>query len=85
MTRSKALALHKHQYPNPKELGRTDMGSVVLCENKALIYEEAPTAYKDIEEVVRDLVEVPEGKGLVRMVASLKPLFTYKYKDPYKH
>jgi release factor H-coupled RctB family protein len=50
----------------------------VVCENKTLIYEEAPIAYKNIDIVVSDLVEL----GLVSIVASLKPLLTYKFKEP---
>jgi release factor H-coupled RctB family protein len=50
----------------------------VVCENKTLIYEEAPIAYKNIDIVVADLVEL----GLVSIVASLKPLLTYKFKEP---
>jgi release factor H-coupled RctB family protein len=37
----------------------------VVCENKTLIYEEAPIAYKNIDLVVKDLVEL----GLVTLVA----------------
>eukprot|EP00347_Sterkiella_histriomuscorum_P014760 403359639 len=38
----------------------------------------APTAYKNIDSVVRDLVEFQ----LVTIVAQLKPLLTYKFKEP---
>jgi release factor H-coupled RctB family protein len=57
---------------------KTEFDSVVVCENKTLIYEEAPLAYKNIDLVVNDLVEL----GLVTLVAQLKPLLTYKFKEP---
>lgn len=56
------------------ELKRTDLGSWVICENKNLLYEEAPQAYKNIDRVVQDLVDA----GYCRVVAVLKPLITYK-------
>ena len=49
---------------------RTALGSRVICEDRALIYEEAPQAYKDITVVVQELVDA----GLIRVVAALKPL-----------
>ena len=39
-----------------------------------MIYEEAPQAYKDIQRVVADL----EHAGLVRVIARLRPLLSYK-------
>ncbi len=53
---------------------RTPMGSRVICEDRDLLYEEAPQAYKNVEIVVQDLVDA----GLVRVVATLRPLITYK-------
>ncbi|MET0245396.1 MAG: RNA ligase RtcB family protein [Sphingomonas sp.] len=55
-------------------LERTPLGGRVICEDRDLIFEEAPQAYKDIHRVVRDLVEA----GLVDPVATLRPLLTYK-------
>jgi release factor H-coupled RctB family protein len=78
MARSKAHALMQNQNPNPRTLLKTDFDSIVVCENKTLIYEEAPAAYKNIDLVVQDLVEL----GLVKVIASLKPLLTYKFKEP---
>eukprot|EP00347_Sterkiella_histriomuscorum_P008545 403344686 len=78
MNRSKALAINKNKHPNANELLKTDFDSLVVCENKQLVYEEAPTAYKNIDSVVRDLVEFE----LVTIVAQLKPLLTYKFKEP---
>lgn len=53
---------------------RTKLNSHVICENKDLIYEEAPQAYKNIDTVVQDLVD----EGLIRIVAILRPVITYK-------
>lgn len=57
-----------------KDLTRTDLGSHVICENRELLYEEAPQAYKNITVVIDDLVQ----EGLVQVVALLRPLVTYK-------
>jgi release factor H-coupled RctB family protein len=46
----------------------------VICEDKALLYEESPQAYKDIDRVVGDLV----AAGAVIVIATLRPLLTYK-------
>jgi release factor H-coupled RctB family protein len=56
------------------ELVQTRLGSRVVCEDRDLLYEEAPAAYKDIEDVVADLV----AAGLVSVITTLRPLFTYK-------
>lgn len=56
MNRTKAHALHKVQFPNSKDLLKTELNSLVVCENKKLVYEEAPPAYKNIENVISDLV-----------------------------
>jgi release factor H-coupled RctB family protein len=61
---------------SPERLERTDLGGRVICRDGDLIYEEAPQAYKDIGRVVQDLVDA----GLVRAIATLKPLITYKTK-----
>jgi release factor H-coupled RctB family protein len=60
------------------DLERTRLGSRVICEDRDLIYEEAPQAYKDIHQVVRDLKQA----GLVDPVATLRPLLTYKTRRP---
>jgi release factor H-coupled RctB family protein len=57
-----------------KDLTRTQLGSHVICEDKELLYEEAPQAYKKIDVVVDDLVR----EGLIDIVATLRPLITYK-------
>lgn len=56
------------------DLTRTPLGGRVICEDKALIYEEAPEAYKDISTVISDM----ERFGLITVIATLRPLITYK-------
>jgi hypothetical protein len=55
-------------------LTQTPSGGRVICEQRELLYEEAPTAYKNIEDAVQDMVEA----GLVSVVATFRPLLTYK-------
>lgn len=56
------------------QLVQTPLGGRVICEERDLLYEEAPAAYKNIEAVIQDLVDA----GLVTVIASLRPLLTYK-------
>ena len=46
----------------------------MICEDRDLIYEEAPQAYKDIHQVVRDL----DRAGLTEPIATFRALLTYK-------
>lgn len=57
-----------------ESLKRTDIGGRVICEDRALLYEEAPQAYKDIDVVVSDLVDA----GLIKVIATFAPVITYK-------
>jgi release factor H-coupled RctB family protein len=57
-----------------EQLRRTALGSQVICEQKDLLFEEAPENYKSIQKVLADLVEF----GLVKPIAKLRPLLTYK-------
>jgi release factor H-coupled RctB family protein len=63
----------RQRFDEPSLL-RTELGGRVICEDRDLLYEEAPQAYKDVNVVVQDLVEA----GLIRIVATLRPLITYK-------
>ena len=56
------------------ELVQTPLGGRVICEERDLLYEEAPAAYKNIEAVIQDLVQA----GLVSVIATFRPLLTYK-------
>ncbi len=57
-----------------KDLQRTQLGSHVICEDRELLYEEAPQAYKNITSVIEDLIR----HGLAQPIAILRPLVTYK-------
>lgn len=58
----------------PHMLLETPLKSRVICEDRNLLYEEAPQAYKDIDSVVAALVQA----GLCSIVASFRPVITYK-------
>jgi release factor H-coupled RctB family protein len=55
-------------------LARNPYGGFVVCEDRGLLIEEAPQAYKAIGDVIDDLVRF----GLVTVVATFKPLVTFK-------
>jgi release factor H-coupled RctB family protein len=57
-----------------RSLTRTDLGSLVICEDKDLLFEEAPMAYKNIDNVIKELKDAE----LIRVIATLKPVITYK-------
>lgn len=57
-------------------LQRTRFGSRVICESKALLFEEAPEAYKPIASVIDALLDA----GVITVIAELSPLLTYKTK-----
>lgn len=52
----------------------TKLKSRVVCHDTELLYQEAPEAYKNIDQIVSALVE----HGLADVVATLRPLITYK-------
>jgi release factor H-coupled RctB family protein len=56
------------------QLTQTPLGGRVICEQRELLYEEAPAAYKNIEDVIQDLVDA----GLISVIATFRPLLTYK-------
>jgi release factor H-coupled RctB family protein len=58
----------------PAQMGRTALGGRVICNDRQLIYEEAPQAYKGVDSVVQSLV----GAGLVELLARTRPVLTYK-------
>ena len=55
-------------------LTRNASGGFIICEDRQLLIEEAPQAYKPSKQVLDDLV----GFGLAEPVATLRPLLTYK-------
>ncbi|KAL0478344.1 hypothetical protein AKO1_008572 [Acrasis kona] len=73
--RSKALAMGKNDAEvSTGSLSVTSIGSRVICEDSTLMYEEQPAAYKDVDQVVKDLVDF----NVVEIVAIMSPLITYK-------
>ncbi len=72
-TRSEARARMKDRYA-PAALLQTELGGRVICDDRDLLYEEAPQAYKAIDQVIADLV----AAGLCRPLATLRPVVTYK-------
>ncbi len=71
--RSDARARMRERF-RAADLLRTPLGSVVVCEDRDLLFEEAPAAYKRIDRVVGDLVDA----GVCRVLATLRPVVTYK-------
>ncbi|MEJ2125511.1 MAG: RtcB family protein, partial [Alphaproteobacteria bacterium] len=57
-----------------ERLARNPFGGLVVCEDRNLLVEEAPDAYKAIDRVIADLVKF----GLARVVATFRPLVTFK-------
>lgn len=57
-----------------EKLRRTKFGSFVICEDRTMLMEEAPDAYKSIDRVIQDLVD----HGLIKVLALMKPVLTYK-------
>jgi release factor H-coupled RctB family protein len=55
-------------------LARNPFGGLIVCEDRDLLVEESPDAYKAIERVIADLVDF----GLARVVATFRPLVTFK-------
>ncbi|SCG40385.1 release factor H-coupled RctB family protein [Micromonospora coxensis] len=76
MSRADALRRGRAKH-TVEELRRTPVGSLVVCGDRQLLFEEAPTAYKRIEQVVADLA----AHGLATPVATTVPLVTYKTPD----
>lgn len=56
------------------QLARTRLGSHVICEDRELLFEEAPEAYKPVANIIDAL----EQAGLLRKLARFSPVLTYK-------
>jgi release factor H-coupled RctB family protein len=76
MSRADALLRGRAKH-TVDELRRTPVGSLVVCGDRQLLFEEAPTAYKRIEQVIADLVD----HDLATPVATTVPVVTYKTAD----
>jgi release factor H-coupled RctB family protein len=62
-------------YPD-KSIREKLLGSNLIYSDRSTLYEEAPEAYKNIDKVIEDML----NEGMIKLVASLKPLITYKDK-----
>jgi release factor H-coupled RctB family protein len=60
-------------YPD-KSMREKLLGSNLIYSDRNVLYEEAPEAYKSIDKVIEDMM----NEGMIKLVASLKPLITYK-------
>ena len=69
-TRDRVRAKHDDM----QSLLKTKLGTEVICPDKALLYEEAPEAYKDIESVIADL----QAFQLASVMAELRPVINIK-------
>nr|CEL18657.1 Protein with similarity to RtcB [Kibdelosporangium sp. MJ126-NF4]CTQ98141.1 Protein with similarity to RtcB [Kibdelosporangium sp. MJ126-NF4] len=78
MSRADALRRGKAKH-TVDQLRTTPVGSLVVCGDRQLLFEEAPTVYKRIEQVIGDLTE----HGLATPIATTVPLVTYKTSDPH--
>jgi release factor H-coupled RctB family protein len=76
MSRGDALRRGQAKH-SVQELRRTPLGSLVVCGDRQLLFEEAPDAYKRIEQVVGDLT----AHSLATPIATTVPLVTYKTPD----
>lgn len=68
---AKSRLSHKYRV---EDLARTELGGRVICEDRELLYDEAPQAYKDVTQVIADL----EAANLVATIAVYRPVLTYK-------
>ncbi|MGO7075516.1 RNA ligase RtcB family protein [Rhizobium johnstonii] len=57
-----------------EQLLRNSWGGIAICDDRALVVEEAASAYKDAGQVVTDL----QNEGLIVGLARLRPLVTFK-------
>ena len=71
--RSESRARSRERFHHD-ELVQTGLGGRVICEDRILLHEESPLAYKNIETVIQDLA----AAGLLSVIATLRPLLTYK-------
>jgi len=76
MSRADALVRGRAKH-TVEQLRRTPVGSIVVCGDRQLLFEEAPTAYKRIEQVIGDLV----AHNLATPIVTTVPVVTYKTAD----
>lgn len=76
MSRRDARLKFNAERDSIQRLQRTKFNSIVICEDRELLMEEAPEAYKPIDRVIQDLVD----HDLVKVIAMMKPIITYKFR-----
>lgn len=59
---------------NRDSIRTTAFKSQVICHDTNLLFQEAPEAYKNVEEVIRSLIDY----DLIEVVATMRPLITFK-------
>jgi release factor H-coupled RctB family protein len=69
---TKARIREKHN--DLQSLIQTSLGTKIVCPDKELLYEEAPEAYKNVEDVIDDL----QSFGLAAPIARLRPIINVK-------
>ena len=72
--RQSTAARVREKHGDIQSLLQTKLGTKVICPSKELLYEEAPEAYKNIEDVIDDLIFF----NLAKPVARLKPIVNIK-------
>jgi RNA-splicing ligase RtcB len=80
MSRSKALSALSSKYKGQDILQpRTEdrEGTWVICDEKDLVWEEAPEAYKDVQMVGQDLVDA----GVAEIVGWCRAIVSYKVRN----
>lgn len=69
---TKARIREKHN--DLQSLLQTSLGTKVICPDKELLYEEAPEAYKNVEDIINDL----QFFNLAKPFACLRPIVNIK-------
>ena len=72
--RQSTAARVREKHSDMQSLLQTKQGTKVVCPSKELLYEEAPEAYKNIENIIDDL----KSFGLATPFAQLKPIVNIK-------
>jgi release factor H-coupled RctB family protein len=74
IARKEAQGKLERLYSNKDKLKRNQWGGEVICGDAPLLWQEAKECYKDVATVIHDL----EAAGLIKCIASLRPLVTFK-------
>lgn len=77
LSRAKALSSLSHKYQGQNMLEPGGDGTWVICDEKDLVFEEAPEAYKDVEAVGQDLVDA----GVATVVGWCRARVSYKVRN----